>query len=69
MQKVTIRVKSKEKVITGCWVTEERMRTELKYSKCLGCHSGLHRISTALQSSFSSDSRLACVPCCIVSGL
>ena len=31
--KATFRIKSKEKVITGCWLTEERMRVDLKYSK------------------------------------
>ena len=35
VQRVTIRVREKEKKITGLWCTEEKMRSELKYSKHL----------------------------------
>lgn len=33
--KVTVRVKTKEKVITGCWLTKERMKTDLKLPEYL----------------------------------
>ena len=31
--RATIRIRETEKTVTGLWCTEERMRTELKYSK------------------------------------
>ena len=37
VQRVTLRVREKEKVVTGCWATEDKMRSELKYSKQLIC--------------------------------
>ena len=35
IQRVTIRIREKEKLIKGLWCTEEKMRVELKYSKQL----------------------------------
>ena len=35
VQRVTVRVRETEKVVTGCWATEDKMRSELKYSKHL----------------------------------